>query len=73
MKLTIPHGALSSTGGQRIGHGGAYGTNTSIDQQHRLITAFPVQHAGWPDDGNKIPPAFLKAATEAFASSPPKP
>ena len=71
--LPTPYGFGFSTGGQRIGHGGAYGTNSGIDQQHQRITVFLVQHAGWSNDGNKILPTFLKAATEAFASSPPKP
>jgi CubicO group peptidase (beta-lactamase class C family) len=60
--LPTPYGFGFSTGGQRIGHGGAYGTNTSIDQQHQLITVFLVQHAGWSNDGSKILPTFQKAA-----------
>jgi CubicO group peptidase (beta-lactamase class C family) len=49
------------------GHGGAYATNMSIDPDRGLITVFMVQHAGYPGtDGNKIHPAFTKAAFDAF-------
>jgi CubicO group peptidase (beta-lactamase class C family) len=49
------------------GHGGAYATNMSIDPDRGLITVFMVQHAGYPGtDGNKIQPAFTKAAFDAF-------
>jgi len=64
--LPTPYGFGFSTGG-RIGHGGAYNTNSSFDQAKGLITIFLVQHAGWSDEGKKILPAFQKAATEAFA------
>ena len=58
-----------STGGGRIGHGGAYSTNSSYDQKSGLITIFLVQHAGWPGDGQKAQPAFQRAAVEAFGRS----
>jgi CubicO group peptidase (beta-lactamase class C family) len=49
------------------GHGGAYATNLGIDPQRQLITVFMVQHCGYPGtDGDKIFPAFMKAATETF-------
>jgi CubicO group peptidase (beta-lactamase class C family) len=41
-----------------------------IDPEHRLITVFMVQHAGYPGtDGGKIQPAFAKAALEKFGSA----
>ncbi|MBI5396568.1 MAG: beta-lactamase family protein, partial [Verrucomicrobia bacterium] len=67
--LPTPYGFGFSVGGDKIGHGGAYSTHSSWDKEHRLITIFLVQHAGWSGDGKKILPAFQKAATDAFASS----
>ncbi len=50
------------------GHGGAYSTNMAIDPEHRLITIFMVQHAGYPGtDGGKVFSTFMQAAAEAFA------
>ena len=50
-----------------FGHGGAYSTSMQIDPQRQLIMIFMVQHAGYPGtDGDKIQPAFRKAAVEAF-------
>lgn len=81
-ELTNDYGFGFATGGGKIGHGGAYSTNSAIDTQRQLITVFLVQHAGWNAEGKKILPAFLKAATDAFApimpaapasSTPPKP
>lgn len=52
------------------GHGGAYATHFWIDPEHRLIAIFMVQHAGYPgNDGNKIQPAFAKAALEKYGST----
>lgn len=46
-------------------HGGAYATNMAIDPGRGLITVFMVQSAGYPGtDGDKIYPAFMKAAGE---------
>ncbi|MCX5683167.1 MAG: serine hydrolase [Planctomycetota bacterium] len=61
-----PYGFGFSVGGGKIGHGGAYNTNSSYDPAKGLITIFLVQHAGWVDEGKKIQPAFQKAAAEAF-------
>jgi CubicO group peptidase (beta-lactamase class C family) len=61
-----------STGGGKIGHSGAYHTNSAIDVQRQLITIFLVQHAAWDPEGKKILPAFLKAAVDAFAPNAPK-
>jgi len=65
--LPTPYGFGFSTGGGRIGHGGAYNTHSSIDVEHGLITVFLVQHAGWVAEGKQILPAFQRAATERFA------
>ena len=65
--LPTPYGFGFSTGGGHIGHGGAYGTDSSIDQQHQLITIFLVQHAGWNAEGKKILPLFRQAAVETLA------
>jgi len=55
-----------ATGSGKIGHGGAYSTNSCYDRNRQLIMIFLVQHAGWPGDGAKILPAFQAAAAEAF-------
>ena len=56
-----------SLGDGSFGHGGAYATNMTIDQQHGLVLIYMVQHAGYPGpDGGKIQPAFSKAAVELF-------
>lgn len=53
------------------GHGGAYSTHFWLDPEHRLITVFMVQHAGYPgNEGGKIQPAFAKAALEKFGATP---
>lgn len=69
--LATEYGFGFTTGGGRIGHGGAYSTNSNYDQDRQLITIFLVQHAGWPADGKKILPAFQAAAEEAFAPGSP--
>ena len=66
--LPTAYGFAFSTGGGRIGHGGAYSTNSTYDQKRQLITIFLVQHAGWPNEGGgKILPTFEQAALKAFA------
>lgn len=70
-ELPTPYGFGFSTGGGQIGHGGAYGTNSSLDREHGLITIFLVQHAGWSKDGKLVLPAFQKAAVEAFGQKSP--
>jgi len=64
--LPTPYGFGFAVGGGKIGHGGAYSTNSSYDREHNLITIFLVQHAGWAKEGKNIHPAFQKAATDAF-------
>ena len=56
-----------SAGGDNVGHGGAYSTNSNIDKKHKIITIFLVQHAGWPKGGEKSQSAFQKAAVDTFA------
>jgi CubicO group peptidase (beta-lactamase class C family) len=58
--------------GNRIGHGGAYNTNSSYDVEHGLILIFLVQHADWKPEGRKIRPAFESAAIKDFANAAPK-
>ena len=65
--LPTPYGFGFAVGGGKVGHGGAYSTNSSLDREHSLITIFLVQHAGWAKDGKNILPTFQKAATELFA------
>jgi CubicO group peptidase (beta-lactamase class C family) len=64
--LPTPYGFGFSCGGDKIGHGGAYGTNSTLDRERGLITVFLVQHAGWAKNGKEILPAFQKAAVEMF-------
>ncbi len=54
------------TNGKTFTHGGAYGTNSRYDREHKLITVFLVQHAGWSEEGKKILPTFQKTATAIF-------
>jgi CubicO group peptidase (beta-lactamase class C family) len=68
--LPQSNGLGFTTGGGKIGHGGAYSTNSSYDPARNLITIFLVQHAGWAEEGKQIQPAFQKAASEAFGSAP---
>ena len=45
--LPTPYGFGFSTGGGKIGHGGAYNTNSTFDPRSGLIEIFLVQHAGF--------------------------
>jgi CubicO group peptidase (beta-lactamase class C family) len=65
--VQTPYGFALAVGGNKFGHGGAYGTGSSYDREHQLITIFLVQHAGWAKNGKEILPTFQKAATAAFA------
>ncbi|MGE0607540.1 MAG: serine hydrolase domain-containing protein [Pirellulales bacterium] len=60
------YGVGWSTNFGGFGHGGAYSTNMNIDPTRDLITIFLVQHAGFPNDGNKSHEVFKKAAEEMF-------
>ncbi|MCB9926827.1 MAG: beta-lactamase family protein [Planctomycetaceae bacterium] len=57
-----------STGGNQIGHGGAYSTNSYFDRQHGLILIWLVQHAGFPGDGAKAQDAFRQAVLTNFVN-----
>ena len=64
-------GGEPALGGGRIGHGGAYSTNSVYDTKRQLIMIFLVQHAGWPNaEGQKILPTFQRVAIQAFAPEP---
>jgi CubicO group peptidase (beta-lactamase class C family) len=52
-------------GAGSFGHGGAYKTMMRLDPQKELILILLRQHAG--PDGNKVEPAFLKAAYQKYA------
>jgi CubicO group peptidase (beta-lactamase class C family) len=70
--LPSPYGFCFGLGGGRIGHAGSYGTNSSYDPKHQLITIYMVQQKGWRHKANKkILATVQKAATKAFASLSP--
>jgi CubicO group peptidase (beta-lactamase class C family) len=52
--------------GSAFGHGGAYGTNTTVDPDTGLVTIYVIQHAGFLKDGKAGLSVFKKAADEAF-------
>jgi len=64
--LPAGYGLGIGTSGRFVEHGGAYNTASRLDRQQQIITVFLGQHAGWPSGGEKIIPAFQKAA-EGFA------
>ena len=69
--LRTPYGFCFGTGGGRIGHGGSYGTNSSYDPKHQLITIYLVQQTGWrAKAGKKILAAVQEAVTMAFGTQP---
>lgn len=51
----------------RVGHGGAYSTNSYLDTKTGLILVWLVQHAGFPGKGGESQEAFRRAALEGFA------
>ncbi len=53
--------------GDRIGHSGAYNSDSCINTKNGLIEIFLVQHAAWAKGGEKILGTFYKAADAAFA------
>lgn len=53
--------------GSSFGHGGAYGTNTTVDPETGLVTIYLIQHAGFLKDGKGGLAVFKKAADEAFS------
>ena len=67
--LPSPYGFCFGVGGGRIGHAGSYGTNSSYDPKHQLITIYMVQQKGWRHKANKkILAAVQSAATKAFST-----
>ncbi len=64
--LPTGYGLGWSIGGNTVGHGGAEGTNMSIDTKQGLVLVWMVQHAGYPKGGEKAQGAFRKAAEERF-------
>jgi CubicO group peptidase (beta-lactamase class C family)/enterochelin esterase-like enzyme/sugar lactone lactonase YvrE len=56
------------TDGKSFTHGGAYGTNSRFDIEHRLVTVYLVQHAGWIGNGKDILHQFQVAATTAYGA-----
>lgn len=52
--------------GDRVGHGGAYSTNSYLDKKQGLIFVWLVQHAGFPGKGAQSQEAFRQAAIEQF-------
>ena len=65
-ELPTSYGFGFSTGGNTIGHGGAFSTNSYIDTQHGLILIWLVQHAGFPGAGNSSQDAFRRAALVGY-------
>ena len=57
------------TGGGQVGHGGTFGTVSSIDRDHRLITIFMIQYAGPATDLNKFVPVFRRSVEQNFPAS----
>ena len=68
---TAEYGFGFSTGNGRIGHGGAYSTNSYIDTQHGVILIWLVQHAGFPGAGATSQEVFRSAAIERFRKKNP--
>ena len=64
--LPNSYGFGFSTGGDRIGHGGAYSTNSYFDRQTGLVFIWLVQHAGFPGQGGQAQEAFRQTALKAF-------
>ena len=61
---TAEYGFGFSTRDGRIGHAGAYSTNSYIDTQHGLIFIWLVQHAGFPGAGGTSQEVFRRAALQ---------
>jgi CubicO group peptidase (beta-lactamase class C family) len=51
------------------GHGGAYYTNMQLDPQHKLITVYMVQHAGFVGNGIQGYETFRQAAIKKYADA----
>jgi hypothetical protein len=51
-----------------LGHGGALATNTTVDRKRGIATVWLIQHAGFPQDGDKAHGALMQSARQ-FAIS----
>lgn len=67
-ELKESYGFGLQAGQGSFGHGGAYATNMTVDVEHRIITVFMVQHAGFPGKGKESGGAFKDAAVKAFGT-----
>jgi CubicO group peptidase (beta-lactamase class C family) len=47
-----------------LGHGGALATNMTVDFQRGIASVWLIQHAGFPQDGDKSRDAFQQAANQ---------
>ena len=47
-----------------LGHGGALATNMTVNYKQGLATVWLIQHAGFPQDGDKAHGAFMQAANQ---------
>jgi CubicO group peptidase (beta-lactamase class C family) len=65
--LKTDYGYGFATGGNRFGHGGAYSTNSYVDEGNQLIFVWLVQHAGFPGAGKDAQETFRQAALKQFA------
>ncbi len=57
-----------SVGDGWLGHGGALSTNMTVDYKHELVTVWLVQHAGFPQDGDRAQGAFIDSARRLVSS-----
>jgi len=64
--LKQSYGFGFQTGGNQVGHGGAYSTNSHIEKDRGLILIWLVQHASFPGDGKTAQEAFRRGALESF-------
>lgn len=51
-----------------LGHGGALATNMTVNYKQGLATVWLIQHAGFPQDGDKAQGAFMQAANQLATS-----
>lgn len=65
--LKTDYGYGFATGGNRFGHGGAYSTNSYVDEGNQLIFIWLVQHAGFPGAGKDAQETFRQAALKQFS------
>lgn len=68
LEVKTSYGLGWSVGDDRVGHGGAYATDLTIDRQHGLVLVWMVQHAGFIGDGQKAQDVFKKTARELFGA-----